>query len=110
MGIGRDGKLPWKLPRELKFFKELTSAVDDPTKRNAVLMGRRTWESIPQQFRPLPGRFNIVLTRSRNVEVESDRDVVLCGTMDSALKLLSSFPYRSTIENVFVIGGGEILR
>lgn len=110
MGIGKDGKLPWKLPRELKFFKQLTSAVIDPTKRNAVLMGRRTWESIPRHFQPLPGRFNVVLTRSGNVEIESSRDVVSCRSVISALEMLSAPPYCSTIENVFVIGGGEILR
>ncbi|PKI49628.1 hypothetical protein CRG98_029965 [Punica granatum] len=112
MGIGKDGKLPWKLPRELKFFKELTSAVADPgrNKRNAVLMGRRTWESIPRQFQPLPGRLNVVLTRSGIAGVESTEDVLLAGSVSSALELLSASPYCSSIESVFVIGGGEILR
>ncbi|XP_030527037.1 putative bifunctional dihydrofolate reductase-thymidylate synthase isoform X2 [Rhodamnia argentea] len=110
MGIGKDGKLPWKLPSDLKFFKELTSTTSDPRKKNAVLMGSRTWESIPLQFQPLSGRLNVILTRSGRVETELSEDVVLCGSRASALELLASSRYCSAIENVFVIGGGQLLR
>ena len=48
----------------MAYFKELTVRTLDPAKQNAVIMGRRTWESIPQKFRPLAGRLNIVLSRS----------------------------------------------
>ena len=58
------GSLPWNLPGDLRYFKELTSRTTDPAKRNAVIMGRKTWESIPPKFRPLPGRVNVVLSRS----------------------------------------------
>ena len=54
--IGAGGVMPWHLPEDLKHFRELTDG--DP-----VLMGRRTWESLPERFRPLPGRANIVVTR-----------------------------------------------
>ncbi|KAK4416694.1 Bifunctional dihydrofolate reductase-thymidylate synthase [Sesamum alatum] len=64
MGIGKNGKLPWRLPGDLKFFKEITATTSDPNKKNVVMMGRRTWESIPPQFRPLPGCLNVVLSRS----------------------------------------------
>ena len=66
MGIGREGGLPWRLPGEMAYFKQLTASVGDPTSqtRNAVIMGRKTWESLPPKFRPLPGRVNVVLTRS----------------------------------------------
>lgn len=53
--IGRDGKLPWRLPSDMRHFRELTEGA-------AVLMGRRTWESLPDAFRPLPNRRNLVLS------------------------------------------------
>ena len=53
--IGKDGDMPWHLPEDLARFQTLT-------KGHAVIMGRRTWESLPPRFRPLPGRFNIVVT------------------------------------------------
>ncbi|CAH1425899.1 unnamed protein product [Lactuca virosa] len=111
MGIGKDGKLPWRLPSDLKFFKNLTMTTADPAKKNAVIMGRKTWESIPVQHRPLPGRLNVILTRSESFHIGSmEKNVLISGSMISALKLLASSRYRLSIENVFVIGGGQILR
>ena len=63
LGIGKAGSMPWKLPGDMAYFKELTSKTADSGKQNAVVMGRKTWESIPSKFRPLPGRINVVLTR-----------------------------------------------
>lgn len=110
MGIGKDGKLPWKLPSDLKFFKEITMNTSDPGKKNAILMGRKTWESIPVENRPLPGRLNVVLTRSGSFDIATAENVLMCGSMASALELLAAPPYCLSIEKVFVIGGGQILR
>ncbi|KAI8025481.1 hypothetical protein LOK49_LG02G03689 [Camellia lanceoleosa] len=110
MGIGKDGKLPWKLPSDLKFFKDVTLTTSDPVKKNAVIMGRKTWESIPLEHRPLPGRLNVVLTRSGSFDIATAENVVICGSMGSALELLAASPYCLSIEKVFVIGGGQILR
>ncbi|XP_022884765.1 bifunctional dihydrofolate reductase-thymidylate synthase-like isoform X4 [Olea europaea var. sylvestris] len=109
MGIGKDGKLPWKLPSDLKFFKELTMTTSDQEKKNAVIMGRKTWESIPPQFRPLPGRLNVILTRSGSFDIATAENVIICGSIPSALKLLAESPYNILIEKVFMIGGGQIL-
>jgi dihydrofolate reductase len=56
--IGRDGALPWHLPEDMAHFRTLTAGA-------TVVMGRRTWDSLPARFRPLPGRRNVVLTRDR---------------------------------------------
>ncbi|MDX8030716.1 dihydrofolate reductase [Lentzea sp. BCCO 10_0856] len=55
--IGRDNAIPWRVPEDMKHFREITAG-------SAVLMGRRTWESLPERFRPLPGRRNLVLSRT----------------------------------------------
>lgn len=110
MGIGKDGKLPWKLPSDLKFFKDVTLTTSDPAKKNAIIMGRKTWESIPLEYRPLSGRLNVVLTRSGSFDIATAENVLMCGSMVSALEMLASSPYCLSIERVFVIGGGEILR
>lgn len=68
-GIGFNGSIPWRIPEDLKFFKETTTSTKDESKQNAVIMGRKTWESIPSKYRPLPSRLNIVLTRNTNSEI-----------------------------------------
>ncbi|XP_020088159.1 putative bifunctional dihydrofolate reductase-thymidylate synthase [Ananas comosus] len=110
LGIGKDGELPWKLPSDLKFFKEVTTTTSDPVKKNAVIMGRKTWESIPLKEKPLRNRFNIVLTRSGRFDIATEENVVTCASMTSALRMMASAPFCLTIEKVFVIGGGEVLR
>ena len=55
LGIGLNGQIPWSLPPDLKYFRRLTSETLQESKRNAVVMGRRTWESLPSKFKPLPG-------------------------------------------------------
>ncbi len=104
-GIGKQGGLAWVLPSDLKHFKEVTSAVSDGVKKNAVIMGRKTWDSLPAKFKPLPGRLNIVL--SRNVGFYSDlpSGVLLSSSLDDALKILN---FKQEVDKVFVIGGSQI--
>jgi dihydrofolate reductase len=90
--IGRDGGIPWRLPEDMLRFRELTMG-------HPVVMGRRTWESLPDQFRPLPGRGNVVVTRNSDWSAQGADRV---GSIEEALRLLESEP------EVFVIGGGEI--
>ncbi|XP_039037979.1 bifunctional dihydrofolate reductase-thymidylate synthase-like isoform X2 [Hibiscus syriacus] len=109
-GIGKNGKLPWKIPTDIKFFNDVTRTTLDPGKRNAVIMGRKTWESITPEYRPLSSRLNVVLTRSGSFDIATAENVVICGSLASALELLAASPYCLSIEKVFVIGGGQILR
>jgi dihydrofolate reductase len=88
-GIGRDGKLPWHLPEDLKRFKALTLG-------KPIVMGRRTWDSIG---RPLPGRHNIVVSRQAGLQLEGADAVV---SLDAALALAGD------AEEVCIIGGAEI--
>jgi hypothetical protein len=68
LGIGLKSNLPWRIPKDMAFFKHATTVVPETLQasqvQNAVIMGRVTWESIPPKFRPLDNRFNIVVSRS----------------------------------------------
>ena len=67
-GIGQNSTLPWRIPKEMKYFARATSAAPDG-KLNAVVMGRNTWESIPKRHRPLPNRVNLVTSRNKDYEL-----------------------------------------
>ena len=86
--IGRNGGIPWQLPEDLVRFKDLTMG-------HTVVMGRRTWESLPAKVRPLPGRRNVVLTRQADYLADG---ATVAGALDAAL----------TTEDTWVIGGSEI--
>ncbi|MCU1444394.1 dihydrofolate reductase [Cryobacterium sp.] len=91
--IGDAGTIPWRLPEDLARFKELTLA-------GAVVMGRRTWDSLPEPFRPLAGRHNIVITRQP--DWSADGATVVHSLADA---LAAALPGP-----VWIIGGGDIYR
>ena len=72
LGIGSKGNLPWKLRSEMQHFTRMTKKTSNENMQNAVLMGRKTWESIPAKFRPLPSRFNVVVTRQEDYKIHAD--------------------------------------
>ena len=73
-GIGKDGSMPWSISEDLEHFKELTTrSGDDGNNFNIVIMGRKTWDSIPAKFKPLRGRFNVVLSNSKVIAEEASQ-------------------------------------
>ncbi|MGB8545354.1 MAG: dihydrofolate reductase [Azonexus sp.] len=92
--IGKDNRLLWNIPEDMAHFKALTSG-------HTVIMGRKTWESLPPRFRPLPGRRNIVISRQAHYAAPGAE---LAGSLENALKL------ASTAATVFIIGGEQIYR
>lgn len=93
-GIGKNNDLMWHLPNDMKFFKETTQG-------HVVVMGRKNYDSIPEKYRPLPNRENIILTR--NSDFEADNCLVF-NSMDACLAHFKDESERT----VFIIGGGEI--
>ncbi|MFL6095727.1 MAG: dihydrofolate reductase [Blastococcus sp.] len=87
--IGADGELPWHLPEDLALFKRLTMGT-------TVVMGRRTWESLPERFRPLPGRTNVVLTSDPTWSADGAHRA---GAVDEVL---------DRHDPLWVIGGGAV--
>ncbi|CAM6093066.1 unnamed protein product [Calypogeia fissa] len=109
-GIGKDGALPWSLPSDMKFFKRITTQTASIGKKNAVVMGRSTWLSVPAKFRPLPGRLNVILSRTMSPEdvAAHGSDVMVCRSLHEALEVLTSPTNAAAIETVYVIGGGQV--
>ena len=92
--LGKDNKLLWYIPEDFKRFKELTSG-------HVVIMGRKTYESLPENFRPLPNRINVVITRDFNYKIEG---VIVYHSLEEAIKNLES----KFKDEVFIIGGASI--
>jgi dihydrofolate reductase len=90
--IGKEGSIPWRLPQDMKRFKSLTLG-------HTVVMGRKTWDSLPDKNRPLPGRKNIVLTRQWDWKAQG---AVTAQKLDEITD--------DATGSVFVIGGSEIYR
>ena len=105
-GIGKGGDLPWHLSGDLKHFREITCATSSSKKKNIVLMGRKTWDSIPKEFRPLNGRINIVLTHNKFLDVPEG--VLRAENFDQVLTMTKSERLKNIIETVFVIGGQQV--
>jgi dihydrofolate reductase len=103
-GIGKHNDLPWpRLKADLKHFRVVTSAAPDG-RLNAVIMGRRTWDSIPPKYRPMPERLNVVISRGRP---EVPDGVLVASSLDDALAQTAG---AGDLARRFVIGGGEIFR
>ena len=96
-GIGVNNELPWQCPPDMAHFKQLTTHSDDALK-NTVIMGRKTWESIPEKYRPLPNRDNIVLSKT----ITELSGAVVATSLNDALAKAN--PSTKT----FVIGGAQL--
>jgi len=104
MGIGINGGLPWRLKKEMAYFRRMTTYTNDSSKQNAVIMGRKTWDSIPAKHRPLAGRINIVLSRQNLI---LGPNVAVCNSLDNVLQRLQESPLAGTIESAWIIGGSS---
>jgi dihydrofolate reductase len=94
--IGKNGQLPWHLPSDMKYFRETTMG-------HCVIMGRKNFDSIPEKFRPLQGRTNIIVTRQKNYSAPG------CVVVNSIEKALDKATEKNETE-AFIIGGGEIFK
>lgn len=92
--IGNKGKIPWHIPEDFKHFRETTMT-------HPVLMGRKTWGSLPEEFKPLPGRINCVLSRST---MPATSDYIQMHSLPNAVEYFAV----NGMEDVWVIGGAEI--
>jgi len=96
MVIGKNNDLPWNLPDDMKYFMQTT-------KVHHVIMGRKNYDSIPEKFRPLPNRTNIVVTRQKNFQAPGCQVV---HTLEDAISIAD----RNNETEAFIIGGAEIYK
>ncbi|KAF5871266.1 putative dihydrofolate reductase protein [Botrytis fragariae] len=121
MGVGKGGGLPWTgLRKEMAYFARVTKRAG-PGKTNAVVMGRKTWESIPPKFRPLANRANYMISRAQisdSSDVDLGPDAHAATSLTNALEKLGSRSQakdsnsddEKEIDRVFIIGGGQIYK
>ena len=103
-GIGKHNDLPWpRLDGDLRFLRRITSEAPED-QQNAVIMGRRTWESVPTGAQPLPGRLNLVVSRAAPALPDG---VLAAGSLDQALQLARA---RPEVAGLFVLGGAQIFQ
>ncbi|OXA37269.1 dihydrofolate reductase [Folsomia candida] len=116
MGIGVKNDLPWRLRKEMNHFNRMTTGDSydlakhpgSENKRNVVLMGRKTYESIPEKFRPLKNRLNVVL--SRDTEISPHENMVAFKSWEDAMKYLEKPQIQEEIDQVWVVGGSHIYK
>jgi dihydrofolate reductase len=94
--IGKNNDLPWHLPDDMKYFMQTT-------KSHHCIMGRKNYDSIPEKFRPLPNRTNIVVTRQRGFTAQG---CLVVNTLEQGLEIAAA----SLEPEIFIIGGAEIYR
>lgn len=109
MGIGKDNNLPWRLKTEMDYFTRMTLTTVDKNKKNIVIMGRRTWDSIPNKFKPLNDRINCVLSRT-DLDLKKYQDVYTFKSLEQCLEEIETSDLRDRFETVWVIGGSNIYK
>tara|TARA_Y100000389_G_scaffold163840_1_gene167259 strand:- start:306 stop:809 length:504 start_codon:yes stop_codon:yes gene_type:complete len=103
-GIGKNNIIPWYYPEDFRFFKKITCQTFLPDKRNAIIMGRMTWQSLSKDF--LPNRLNIVITRDTNKYKDKEKkNLKFVNSLDQAIDLVEQ---DKQIETKWIIGGAEI--
>ncbi|KAL0978996.1 hypothetical protein UPYG_G00179060 [Umbra pygmaea] len=111
MGIGNKGNLPWhpkRLNNEFKYFQKITMTPSVEGKQNVVIMGRKTWFSIPERNRPLKNRINIVLSRELKEPPAGAHH--LAPDFSTALRLLDTPEMAEQADQVWVIGGSSLYK
>lgn len=101
-GIGRNNTIPWHIKNDLKFFRHVTSKRVDPDKQNAIIIGRKTYETFPK---PLPNRLNIIVSSNSSLANTNYPNVIRVNTFPDAVNHAIG---DANVENIFIAGGVSI--
>ena len=106
--LWKNNDLAWRISKDMQFFKDVTSNTEDLAKHNAVIMWRKTWESIPSKFRPLSDRINCILTREikyESLKSEIDDFVLYFNSLEHCLDELNT---KDNLEQIFIIWWAQL--
>ena len=116
-GIGKNGTIPWYVPEDLDYFSKLTRGafdsdnIFDHTKKNVVIMGRKTWDSIPPKSKPLRDRINIIISKSgENRHPLETQDTLFFKEMDTLFSYLRQQYHKGNLGKIYIIGGHSIYK
>ncbi|KAG7394174.1 hypothetical protein PHYBOEH_005568 [Phytophthora boehmeriae] len=104
-GIGLHQQIPWNIPGDPAHFYKMTTYTPKPQMRNVVIMGRKTWESLPDKACPLPKRLNIILSRNPSYGQELPSDVKVTSSLHQAVNLAR---HDATVDRIIIIGGSAV--
>ncbi|XP_044763533.1 dihydrofolate reductase-like [Coccinella septempunctata] len=108
MGIAKDGKLPFSLPREYKFYMSITRETSDKSKKNVVIMGRKSWDCLGDHEKPMPGRINFVLTSNKDLDLSQFPDTYVLNSWAEVESKLVDAHFKEKYETIWVVGGNRI--
>jgi dihydrofolate reductase len=104
-GIWKNWDLAWRIKEDMQYFKEITISYNkDKNFKNAVIMWRKTWDSIPEKYKPLPWRKNIILSRDKNFKINDD-EILIFSDFDEAIKKIN---LDKNIWEIFIIWWASI--
>lgn len=114
-GIGKGNDLPWHIKSEMSYFNKVTTndgKDNGENERNVVIMGRNTWDSIPDKYKPLPDRYNIVITSNyfnNNLKYQEQKDnLMFCDSLNNSLEFVESNKDSKNLNEVYIIGGSRL--
>nr|XP_046250639.1 zgc:153031 [Scatophagus argus] len=108
LGIGKDGKMPWNIPAEFKYFLDTVTRVSRPGRMNMMVWGKRCWFSHPQSTFPLVNVLHMVL--STTLDTAPDHAHFICEDFDSAIRMAAQPPLADLIETIWVVGGTQVYK
>ena len=110
-GIGKSNNLPWRLSQEMEYFKRITTP--DKPFEHAVIMGRKTWESIPNKFKPLKNRLNIILSSQNVLDGTKYLNTFCFTSLEKSLEFVGDYSLKimqKPLSQIFIIGGGSLYK
>ena len=110
-GIGYKGNLLYNIKEDLRYFKDITTSKgikDSDSIEDVVIMGRKTWQSLPEKSKPLKGRVNVILTSDLDFQIPDSDNIVVINSLETAIALFDNV--EETKFNIHIIGGGNVYR